>query len=76
MPIGTWPKEKKLKQLGKFYRAALLDSLEPFALALYTRVHRYTTDELQILIAGVRGELLDPKMHMYVPFHFVYGRKP
>lgn len=27
-------------------------------------------------MAGVRREVCDPKMHMYVPFHFVYGRKP
>jgi hypothetical protein len=75
-PVGTWPKDKKLKELGRFYRAAVLDAIEPYTLALFTRIYRYSTEELQTLMAGVRREVCDPKMHMYVPFHFVYGRKP
>jgi hypothetical protein len=28
IPIGTWPKEKKLKEIGKYYQVHLLDGGE------------------------------------------------
>ena len=32
--------------------------------------------EVQVLMAGVRNESKDPKLHLLTIKHFVYGRKP
>ncbi|KAK5196120.1 hypothetical protein LTR99_008071 [Exophiala xenobiotica] len=75
VPIGPWAKGKKYKELGSFYRAQFIDAVEPFTLALFTRVLGYSADEAKIIIARVKKDLVNPKLHMYVHFHFVWGRK-
>ncbi|KAJ9639627.1 uncharacterized protein PV06_03077 [Exophiala oligosperma] len=76
VPIGTWPKERRFKELGMYYRAQFIDAVEPYTLALYTRVLGYTPDEARIIVARVKRDLANPKYHMYVHFHFVWGQKP
>jgi SAM-dependent methyltransferase len=76
VPIGTWAKDKKLKELGLFEAAMMLDSVEPYTLALFTRVLQYSNEQAQLWMAMVRKELKDPKLHLYVTYHFTYGRKP
>ncbi len=65
-----------MKELGLWYRATLLEAVEPFTLALYTRFLEYTEEQARVVVAETKKELLDPKLHLYVPFHFVYGRRP
>jgi hypothetical protein len=71
----TW----NLQDVGFFYQIALLDSVEPYTLALFKRVLGYTKEEVEIVMAQVRREICEAKkmkMHMYVQLYFVYGRKP
>ncbi|KKY18374.1 putative methyltransferase [Phaeomoniella chlamydospora] len=76
VPVGPWAKGSKNKQLGVYYREQFLNSVEPFTLALYTRVLNYTADEARIIIAKVKHDLANPKAHVYVKFHFVWARQP
>ncbi|EFW18774.1 hypothetical protein D8B26_005584 [Coccidioides posadasii str. Silveira] len=76
IPIGSWPKDPKMKKLGCYQLVQVLSSLEPFMMALYTRVMGYTVEETEVLIAGVRAEFKDPKNHLYSQFHFIHGQKP
>lgn len=76
IPIGTWAKDQLLKEIGRYVRAQVIDAIEPFTVALYTRVLGYTLDHTWIVIAMVKRELSDPKLHLYVIYHFIYGRKP
>ncbi|KIW87014.1 uncharacterized protein Z519_12311 [Cladophialophora bantiana CBS 173.52] len=75
VPIGTWAKGSKFKELGRYSLVQFLDSVEPFSLALFTRVLGYTVDETKIMIAKVKNDLHNPKLHSYLHFHFVWGRK-
>lgn len=74
-PIGPWAKGKRYKELGTFYRAQFADAVEPFTLALFTRVLGYTENQAKIVIARVKRDLINPKLHSYVNFHFVWGKK-
>ncbi|KAI9729694.1 MAG: hypothetical protein M1834_006644 [Cirrosporium novae-zelandiae] len=76
LPIGPWPKNKKLKELGAFGRQNTIDIVEPAALALLTRVSGWSNEEAQVFFASVRQEIKDPKLHLYWRVHFVYGQKP
>ena len=76
IPIGPWAKDRKLKEIGTFHREYSLASVEPYTLALFTRVQGWSKDRTQVLIAGVKDELRNPSNHFYTTSHFVYGRKP
>ena len=77
VPIGPWAREPKLKDLGAIQLAQMLDAVEPFTLALLTRVLGWSNDATQVLMAGVRQDFRNwKKTHLYANFHFVYGQKP
>lgn len=76
VPIGPWAKGQKNKEIGVFFQAHSLDSVEPFTLALFSRVLGYSADEAHATIARVTNDLRNPRAHLYVPFYFVWGRKP
>ena len=76
VPVGPWPKDRKLKEIGMFHQEHGLASVEPFTLALFTRVLGWSRDRTQVLIAGVKDEIRNPRNHFYTASHFVYGRKP
>ncbi|KAL1995497.1 hypothetical protein VTN49DRAFT_1684 [Thermomyces lanuginosus] len=76
VPMGTWPKDRRLKELGRYQLYQMLEAVEPFTLALFTRVLRWSQEDIQQLMDRVRADLCNPKLHLYSRFHFVYGRKP
>ena len=76
-PIGTWPKNRRLKEIGQVGKMALLEAIEPYSLALFTRVLEKSYEEARDEMNNVRAELLNGNsLHIYVPFHFVYGQRP
>jgi len=76
IPIGTWPKDPQLKELGMYQLEQMCASVEPFVLALLTRFLGWSTVECQVLIAGAKRDMRNKQNHLYINFHFVYGRKP
>ncbi|KAM0311055.1 hypothetical protein ACHAO8_007488 [Botrytis cinerea] len=76
VPIGRWPKDKRLKEIGMYYQAQCLDAVEPISMALFTRVLGYSFEEAQVMMVGPRNDMKNPLNHVYMKFHFVYGRKP
>lgn len=76
IPIGHWAKNPKLKEVGRYQREHMIACVEAFTLAPLTRILGWRMEEAQVLMAGVRNEFKDPKLHLLTIFHFVYGRKP
>ncbi|PGH07447.1 hypothetical protein GX51_01748 [Blastomyces parvus] len=76
MPLGPWPKDKMLKEVGKFYYLECLQGLDGWALAFLTRVMGWDVTEVQVLLAKFREAMGDRSIHSYVPLSIVYGRKP
>jgi len=65
-PIGTWPKNKRLKQIGLFFEMQFLEgAVDGYSLALFTRLGGWTEAETQVLLAQVREETKSKKMHLY-----------
>ncbi|KAK2739495.1 hypothetical protein FQN55_009460 [Onygenales sp. PD_40] len=75
-PVGHWPKDKKLKELGRFNQVQVLDGIEAYSVALFTRVLGMSNEETQLWIAKARSDFKNPAFHLYTRFHFVYGQKP
>ena len=64
LPIGPWPMDPKLKEIGLFNLAQLLAGLEGISLRLVVGVLGRSNESLQALLTGVRKELKDSRIHM------------
>lgn len=76
IPVGTWPKEKTLKEVGAFDLVQFLDGLESISVRTLTGLRGYTMDEVTVLLADVRKELKNPRLQAQHNFHVVYAQKP
>jgi len=76
LPVGRWPKDERLKMVGAWNLINCLEGIEGFTMGLFTRMLGWTAEEVQVLLAGVRKDLRNPKIHVQQDFHVVYGRKP
>ncbi|KIV97479.1 hypothetical protein PV10_01230 [Exophiala mesophila] len=75
-PQNKWPKDKALKRLGQWNMFNTLDGLHGFSARLCTRVLGMSTEEFELLLAGARADIQNPKIHAYWPIFVVYGQKP
>ncbi|KAJ4178436.1 hypothetical protein NW759_017352 [Fusarium solani] len=76
MPIGAWPKDLKLKEIGKYQLIQQIEAVESYTPRIFSTVMGWEEEELQVYVAKVKKELKDPSIHLYVPIYFVWGRKP
>lgn len=92
MPIGTWPKDKTLQQSGLYTLVGLLDGVSGLSLRVFTQLLGWTVEEMEVLLADVRKEWKNKKVHTYFPMYVrnicasgilltsssyvVYGQKP
>ena len=66
-PTNRWPKDKKHKLVGLWTLANLGTSLEGLSMALLTRGHGWTRDQVVSYVSEVRKDLQDGKIHAYWP---------
>jgi len=64
-PIGAWPKDKALKEVGKWGLLGVNESLYPFAVRLLTSASGWSTKQVLELCSETEKEL--PKGKYY--FH-------
>jgi SAM-dependent methyltransferase len=76
LPIGPWPRDKQLKEIGAVERMMLLEGIEAYMLRGYTKVLGGDLKTLAAILAQAKRELSDPKIHIYIFYHIVYARKP
>ncbi|PGH12365.1 hypothetical protein AJ79_04313 [Helicocarpus griseus UAMH5409] len=76
VPISTWPKDKKMKELAQYELCHLNTVLEAYTLALFTRVLKWNKKEIDVLLEGVKSDLKNRSNHIYGKIHFFYARKP
>ncbi|KAM5357563.1 hypothetical protein ACJZ2D_016134 [Fusarium nematophilum] len=76
VPIGAWPKDARMKQIGQYVHAALEQDLEGFVLYMANQLMGWTMQEVSVYCAQLRRELRSKKHHAYFWVRVVYGRKP
>lgn len=76
LPIGPWPKDPKLKELGRYQAIQESKVIDSYTPKLFEYALGWSADEIQVLMAQVKNELRDPAIHLYLPVYFVWGRKP
>lgn len=75
VPIGSWPRDRRLKEQGQWLQAQMLDSIEPISLAYFTRILKWSEVRTQVFIAAVRKEFMNNSLHLFVYCHIVYGKR-
>lgn len=66
IPVGPWPKDPHMKDIGMWELVQLLDGLEAFSLRLLTAALGWTKEEVLGLLDGVRKDLKNPKIHAWL----------
>lgn len=64
-PINTWPKDEHMKKIGLFSQENTSQVLEAFALAPLTRFLGWSKEEVQVLCAGARTDIMNTRLHAY-----------
>lgn len=75
-PIGPWPKDPYLKDLGRWGERNWTEGIEGWVMALYTRLLGWTYQEVQAFVKDFRAEIKNRKNHFWHEVRCVYGRKP
>ncbi|KAG5747959.1 hypothetical protein H9Q70_009367 [Fusarium xylarioides] len=63
LPLGSWPKDPQLKDIGMCNIAQLLEGLEAFSLKIFCGVLGMAMDEVLVMLAQVRQELYGRKFN-------------
>jgi hypothetical protein len=75
VPVGTWPKDKKLKDIGRFFLAQMLQGgMENYSMQLFTKAG-WTETGVHAMLGEVRSEITDPEVHSFTRAWFITGRK-
>lgn len=54
------------KKIGALYHMQTSEGLEGFTLRLFTKVLGWQIEEVQVLLAAVRKDMKNPKIHVYM----------
>lgn len=76
VPVGTWPRNQKMKTIGLYNRSMIYDGLQGISMGPFTRGLKWTPQKVEVFLVGVRKALMDTSQHVYLPFHVVIGQKP
>jgi hypothetical protein len=90
-PIGGWPKDPKLAEVGRFVKATLENDLEGkatnllvltdfsymigYTLMMWQDVCKWPKEEYEVSLMSLRKAIRNPKVHSYMTVRYVYGRK-
>lgn len=64
IPTGTWPKDRRLKEIGAIDMVQFLDGLESMSVRTLTGLRGYTMEEVTVLMANLRKELRNPRLQV------------
>ncbi|KAL2440740.1 Methyltransferase pytC [Exophiala dermatitidis] len=77
IPLGPWPRDKRLKRIGGWWLNNWLAGLQGFTYKLFsTEGLRWSREEIEVMLAEVRKAAAMKDVHPYQRHYVVYGRRP
>lgn len=64
------------KEVGAWNYLQIMEGLEAFTYALFTRNLGMSKAEVEVICANIRKEIKNPAMHAMFHLHVAYGQKP
>ncbi|GAB1312634.1 SAM-dependent methylransferase [Madurella fahalii] len=74
-PIGNWPKDPRMKEIGEFTKLTLTQDAEGF-LVFIANTLGWSREEIMVYLAMFRREVRSGAYHAYYKQKVVWGRKP
>ncbi|GME21989.1 methyltransferase domain-containing protein [Neofusicoccum parvum] len=65
LPLGPWPKDKKMKEVGMLNLMQVLEGMEAFSYRLFVNMLGWKLDEVQVFIAKTIKEMKSKTYHAY-----------
>ena len=66
-PSNTWPKGRKQKTLGLWSMSNNLEGVSAISMAIMTRAHGMSREEVEVVLVDVRRDIQDRSIHAYTP---------
>lgn len=76
IPIGSWPKDQRLKAIGRRWAELVSDTLPAASYRTFSDGLDMTRDQIEVFLADVRQSLSNRSIHSYMKNYTVYGRRP
>ncbi|KAI5865635.1 S-adenosyl-L-methionine-dependent methyltransferase [Durotheca rogersii] len=76
LPVGGWPRDPKLAEVGEFVLLTMINDLEGYTLLPWNIIHGENTPGYREILYRLRRELRSKSMHGYMKVRYMYGRKP
>jgi len=78
VPIGRWPRNRTLKEIGMYWQACIEDFLQAAGLGLLVKALGWSRDEVEVFLVDVRKSLGRgyEGVHSTMPLYCVCGQKP
>lgn len=70
LPMNGWPKDRGLKLIGRYQQVQYMDALQPYALGMLVEILKWSREETELFLVGLRKDLADRAFHGY---NIVYG---
>jgi hypothetical protein len=65
LPVGPWPKDKRLKKVGLFESVNMHDGIEGLSIMSFTRALKWSPEAVQVFLMEVRKQVKDRDVHSY-----------
>lgn len=75
MPLGKWPRDPRLKEIGACTSTAIGNDVEGYVLYMATLLG-WSKEEVTVFAAHLRKEIRDPAIHSYYRVRVAWGKKP
>ncbi|KAK3388027.1 S-adenosyl-L-methionine-dependent methyltransferase [Podospora didyma] len=76
LPIGSWPRDPRLKEVGTLMGVNFVEGVEAFTAVLFKDVLGWSAEEVQALNAGVRAAVRKGDAHAIFDFLVITGQRP
>ena len=81
LPLGSWPKNRRQKEIGVFNLVQMERGVEGVCLAVLPNLPPevggpWEYEEVQVFLADIRKDMRNPKIHGLYDFWVVWARKP
>ncbi|CAM1511879.1 Fc.00g093920.m01.CDS01 [Cosmosporella sp. VM-42] len=75
-PIGGWPKDERLRQIGQYAQYVMEADFEGLILYMANILEGWSREQIQVYIAHLRREIRSGKKHAWYWQKIVWARKP
>ncbi|GAB1316935.1 mRNA 3 end-processing YTH1 [Madurella fahalii] len=76
LPVGSWPKDPRLKEIGTFMTVNFVEGVEAFTAVPFRDILGWSEEEVAILNAGVRAAARRRDVHPMFDFIVITAQKP